>query len=90
MFDCRFCAHLKVAENTQILMPFLSKIMDGLLTMATQSTDDVLALVLESLRIVMSVRKITQLLDYFNAWKTIQLCIQRKKCRKEKLVKIQA
>ena len=29
--------------------------MDGLLTMATQSTDDVLALVLESLRIVMSV-----------------------------------
>ena len=34
--------------------------MDGLLTMATQSTDDVLALVLESLRIVMSVRKTTQ------------------------------
>lgn len=54
-------------------MPFLSKIMDGLLTMATQSTDDVLALVLESLRIVMSVRKITQLLDYFNAWKKMTL-----------------
>ena len=32
--------------------------MDGLLTMATQSTDDVLALVLESLRIVMSVRRL--------------------------------
>ena len=53
--DCRFCAHLKVSENTQILAPFLPKIMDGLLTLATQSTDDVLALVLESLRIVMSV-----------------------------------
>ncbi|XP_073252649.1 importin-9-like [Porites lutea] len=52
-----FCAHLKVSENTQILAPFLPKIMDGLLTLATQSTDDVLALVLESLRIVMSVNK---------------------------------
>ena len=55
LFDCRFCAHLKVSENTHILAPFLPKIMDGLLTLATQSTDDVLALVLESLRIVMSV-----------------------------------
>ena len=55
LLDCRFCAHLKVSENTQILAPFLPKIMDGLLTLATQSTDDVLALVLESLRIVMSV-----------------------------------
>ena len=44
-----------MSENTQILAPFLPKIMDGLLTLATQSTDDVLALVLESLRIVMSV-----------------------------------
>lgn len=52
-----FCAHLKASENTQILEPFLPKIMDGLLTLATQSTDDVLALVLESLRIVMSVNK---------------------------------
>lgn len=56
MAHCRFCAHLKMSNNTQILAPFLPKIMDGLLTMATQSTDDVLALVLESLRIVMSVR----------------------------------
>lgn len=45
-----------MSNNTDILAPFLPKIMDGLLTMATQSTDDVLALVLESLRIVMSVR----------------------------------
>lgn len=52
-----FCALLKVSGSTQILAPFLPKIMDGLLTMATQSTDDVLALVLESLRIVMSVNK---------------------------------
>ena len=44
-----------MSDNTQILAPFLAKIMDGLLTLATQSTDDVLALVLESLRIVMSV-----------------------------------
>jgi len=52
-----FCAHLKLSNNTEILTPFLPKVMDGLLTMATQSTDDVLALVLESLRIVMSVNK---------------------------------
>ena len=35
--------------------------MDGLLTLATQSTDDVLALVLESLRIVMSVSVVLRL-----------------------------
>ncbi|XP_029213390.2 importin-9-like isoform X1 [Acropora millepora] len=52
-----FCAHLKSSENIQILMPYLPKVMDCLLSMATQSTDDVLALVLESLRIVMSVNK---------------------------------
>lgn len=45
-----------MSNNTQILTPYLIKIMEGLLTMATQTTDDVLALVLESLRIVMSVR----------------------------------
>ena len=41
--------------------------MDGLLTMATQTTDDVLALVLESLRIVMSVRKWTCLVILKNS-----------------------
>ena len=35
--------------------------MDGLLTLATQSTDDVLALVLESLRIAMSVSVVPRL-----------------------------
>ena len=44
-----------------MLAPFLPKIMDGLLTLATQSTDDVLALVLESLRIVMSVSVVLRL-----------------------------
>lgn len=58
MVHCRFCAHLKLSNNTEILTPFLPKVMDGLLTMATQSTDDVLALVLESLRIVMSVSRL--------------------------------
>lgn len=47
-----------MSNNTEILTPFLPKVMDGLLTMATQSTDDVLALVLESLRIVMSVSRL--------------------------------
>lgn len=47
-----------MSHNTEILTPFLPKVMDGLLTMATQSTDDVLALVLESLRIVMSVSRL--------------------------------
>ena len=60
LIDYRFCAHLKSSENIQILMPYLPKVMDCLLSMATQSTDDVLALVLESLRIVMSVRKLNK------------------------------
>ncbi|EDO40537.1 predicted protein [Nematostella vectensis] len=52
-----FCEHLKKSNNTQQLVPYLRQMMDGLLAMATQSSDDVLALVLETLRIVMSVDK---------------------------------
>ena len=54
-FGPRFCAHLKHTGKTQLIKPYLPEMTQGLLALATQSMDDVLALVLESLRIVMSV-----------------------------------
>ena len=53
--DCRFCAHVKAPENTQILAPLVFEIRDGLLALATRSADDVFALVSESLSFVSSV-----------------------------------
>ena len=45
-----------MSNNTQILTTYLVKIMEVLLTLVTQTTDDGLALILESLRIVMLMR----------------------------------
>ena len=55
LFCFRFCAQLKSSQSTRLLTPFLQPILESLLAMATQFTEDVLSLVLESLRIVMSV-----------------------------------
>ena len=55
LFCFRFCAQLKSSQSTRLLAPFLQPILESLLAMATQFTEDVLSLVLESLRIVMSV-----------------------------------
>jgi len=52
-----FCDHLKLTENTHILQPFLQSITDGLLSIATQFSAEVLALVLETVVIVCSIDK---------------------------------
>ena len=63
LLDCRFCAHLKASENTQIFAPFLLEIRDGLFAMAALSTDDVLASVSEALGNVL--------------WVSVVLCLSR-------------
>ncbi|KAL4226818.1 Importin 9 [Mactra antiquata] len=48
---------LKTSDNTQMLVPFLPNITEGLITVATQFSSDVLSLCLECLSIVLSVDK---------------------------------
>ncbi|XP_041347809.1 importin-9-like [Gigantopelta aegis] len=50
-----FCDHLKTSNNTQLLVPFLSNILDGLITIATQFSAEVLGLCIETLTVVISV-----------------------------------
>ncbi|XP_071477109.1 importin-9-like [Diadema antillarum] len=52
-----FCEHLKSANSTAILHPFLSPIMEGLVQLATfsQFGSDILSLVLETVSIVLTV-----------------------------------
>lgn len=50
-----YCDFLKSSENTQVLVPFLPNITEGLVAVATQFSSDVLSLCLECLSIVLSV-----------------------------------
>lgn len=50
-----YCEYLKVTSNTQVLLPYMARIMDGILTLATQFSSEVLALVLETLQVVLKV-----------------------------------
>ncbi|XP_052680706.1 importin-9-like [Crassostrea angulata] len=50
-----YCQHLKSANTTQYLIPFLSNILDGLLSIATQFSSDVLSLCLETMSILLTV-----------------------------------
>ncbi|XP_071133365.1 importin-9-like [Mytilus edulis] len=52
-----YCIHFKSLKNPQVLTPFLPNIMDGLLSVATQFSSDVLSLCLESIATVLSVDK---------------------------------
>ncbi|XP_014669041.1 PREDICTED: importin-9-like [Priapulus caudatus] len=52
-----FSEHLKSLNSTQVILPYLEPIMHGLVTLATQFSADVLALVLETICIVVSVDK---------------------------------
>uniref|UniRef100_T1IP27 Importin N-terminal domain-containing protein n=1 Tax=Strigamia maritima TaxID=126957 RepID=T1IP27_STRMM len=47
--------HLKSSNNIPIMIPFLPQIMEGLISLATQFSSDVLSLVIETLAIVLSV-----------------------------------
>lgn len=50
-----FCEQLKVSESTSILLPFLEPILNGLVQLATQYGQDILALVLETIAVVLTV-----------------------------------
>ena len=50
-----FCDHLKMANNTQLLAPFLQNILEGLIGIATQFSADVMGLCLETLSVVITV-----------------------------------
>ncbi|KAK6177118.1 hypothetical protein SNE40_015285 [Patella caerulea] len=52
-----YCEHLKNNNNTQVLVPFVLNIVDGLITMGTQFSADVLGLVIEALTLIISVDK---------------------------------
>ncbi|KAL3853056.1 hypothetical protein ACJMK2_016638 [Sinanodonta woodiana] len=52
-----YAEHLKTSNNTHLLVPFLPSITEGLVTVATQFSSDVLALCLETLSVVLSVDK---------------------------------
>ena len=69
LLDCRFFAHLKASENTQIFAPFPREIRDGLAAMAALSTDDVLASVSEALGPVL--------------WVSVVLCLSRNEKKRE-------
>ena len=51
-----FCEHLKTSGSPQIIVPYLPEIMEGLIQLATQFTNDVLSLVLECVCVVLTVR----------------------------------
>ncbi|XP_067129013.1 importin-9 [Centruroides vittatus] len=52
-----FCEHLKASQQTSILIPYLPPVMEGLINLATQFSSEVLALVMESITIALSVDK---------------------------------
>ncbi|GFO07409.1 importin-9 [Plakobranchus ocellatus] len=62
-----FCDHLKVSSNTQLLVPFLQNILEGLIGIATQFSADVMGLCLETLGVVITVN------DQFTASKENRL-----------------
>lgn len=50
-----FCDHLKLSGNTQLLVPYLQSILEGLISIATQFSTEVMGLCLETLAVVVSV-----------------------------------
>ena len=51
-----YSAHLLATGNAQLLAPYLTKIMDAILMLATQFSSEVLCLVLETLQGLLKVR----------------------------------
>ena len=52
-----FCDHLKTTGNIQLLAPYLDNILEGLVTVATQFSSEVLGLCLETLSVVVTVMR---------------------------------
>ena len=68
-----YCEYLKEASNTQLLIPFLPNITEGLVTVATQFSSDVLSLCLETLSLVLSVSIFTNISSLFVALASVHL-----------------
>jgi importin-9 len=54
-----YCEHLRQNEMTHMLQPFIGDMVDGLLSVATQYSTDVIALCLETLCVVLEVRDLS-------------------------------
>ncbi|XP_022238749.1 importin-9-like [Limulus polyphemus] len=52
-----FCDHLKTSNQTSVIGPYLAPIMEGLLSLATQFSSEVLTLAMEAIQIVLSIDK---------------------------------
>ena len=50
-----YCDHLKSTGNTQVLAPFHSHIVDGIINLVPQYSTEVLALALETLEVILKV-----------------------------------
>jgi len=50
-----YCSHLSSTERTHVLQPVIGSMVDGLLTVMTQFSTDVIALCLETLCVVLQV-----------------------------------
>ncbi|GFY70331.1 importin-9 [Trichonephila inaurata madagascariensis] len=50
-----FCDHLKTTEYVNLLIPYLAPITEGLISLAVQFSSEVLALVLESISIIITI-----------------------------------
>ena len=50
-----YCEHLRATGSTQSLTPYLPKILDAVLVLATQFSTEVLSLVLETLHVLLKV-----------------------------------
>ena len=50
-----YCSHLLATDRTHVLQPFIGSMVDGLLSVMTQFSTDVIALCLETLCVVLEV-----------------------------------
>jgi len=56
-----YCSHLSSTDRTHVLQPFIGNMVDGLLSVMTQFSTDVIALCLETLCVVLEVRNVLQI-----------------------------
>ena len=63
-----YCSHLSATDRTHVLQPFIGNMVDGLLTVMTQFSTEVIALCLETLCVVLEVR------SYFSCHHWNYLC----------------
>jgi len=67
-----YCSHLSSTDRTHVLQPFIGNMVDGLLSVMTQFSTDVIALCLETLCVVLEVRNVLQITVEF-WWHAVQI-----------------